>query len=173
MYIYQKKANIPVYHVQGKNLELYTTTEQMFKKGKSMVPNKQARNFDEDLYVPKEEADSPSPQLKLSAVKPLTLGISLPDSSSDDNDDNDNEVDFPESLVELEDKKGRRRQQLLEDMQGFYNEGSSEDSDESSFFTEQSRGTIDVRAKARISLEEDAEETKKVHSSSEEDDEAR
>jgi hypothetical protein len=124
--------------------------------------------------VPKEEADSPSPQLKLSAVKPLTLGISLPDSSSDENnDDNDDEVDFPESLVELEDKKGRRRQQLLEDMQGFYNEGSSEDSDESSFFTDQSRGTIDVKAKARISLEKDAEEAKKVHSSSEDDDEVR
>jgi len=44
-------------------------------------------------------------------------------------------------------------------MQGFYNEGSSEDSDESSFFTEQShkqsRGTIDVKAKTRIDLEED------------------
>ena len=113
--------------------------------------------------------------MKLSETKPLTLGVpqQLDSSSDEDIEDNDDEVSFPQSLVELEDKKGRRRQQLLEDMQGFYNEGSSEDSDESSFFTEQSRGTIDVRAKARISLEEDAEETKKVHSSSEEDDEAR
>ena len=118
--------------------------------------------------MPKQEADSPSPQLKLSKVKPLTLGVSQPDSSSDENsDDNDNEVNFPESVVELEDKKNRRRQQLLEDMQGFYNEGSSEDSDENSFFTEQSRGTIDVKAKARISLEKDAEETKKEISSEE------
>ena len=79
----------------------------------------------------------------------------LDSSSDEDIEDNDDEVSFPQSLVELEDKKGRRRQQLLEDMHGFYNEGSSEDSDELSYFTEQSRGTIDVRAKARINHEDD------------------
>ena len=51
---------------------------------------------------------------------------------------------------ELEDKKDRRRQQLIDDMQGFWNY-SDEDSDESSFWNESSnRGTIDVKAKAKI-----------------------
>jgi len=64
----------------------------MFKKGKSMLPNKQARNYAEDLYSLVPLADAP-PAKKLSEVKPLTLGQALPDSSSDE--DNDDEVSFP------------------------------------------------------------------------------
>ena len=51
LYIYQKKANLAIYHVQAKNLELYTTTETDWKKGKRKIPISTQRHYEEDLYV--------------------------------------------------------------------------------------------------------------------------
>lgn len=44
--------NIPLFHVQNKDLEEYTTTERDFKKGKSRFPPHELRFYGQDFEKP-------------------------------------------------------------------------------------------------------------------------
>ena len=116
VYYHIKGENLPIYCVQTNNLVKYTTTNDDFKKGQSKRPPMEQRNEEEDLFKLEESMKRVHSQASLSS------------------EDREHEPEFPATKEEFNNKIERRRQQLFEDMQQYYeNSAESDDSDDSIF----------------------------------------
>ena len=76
-------------------------------------------------------------------------------------EEQDGEAEFPVTVDDMNNKMERRRLQLFEDMQQFYDDGSasSEESDENSIFSRPTITSLDQSIQHKISSEE---ESKKI-----------